>query len=571
MKKTNKKKSPVIAVLAIMAVILVTSVLVTQIQKRIPSKKRMDAASFFHLGEDDEVAITVDGTVSESTGKLIDGKVYLDYESVASLINPSFFYEESTKTLIITTPEKVKTMDLSENGASEDKEVQVLDGTLYISTDLLQKMSDISLKTFDTPNRVAVTTEFSYVSASVSDEKGVYVRYEGDIKSPIIADLSNGDSVRVLDVDADGNALEGKSDGWTHVVTDDGFAGYVKDEYLGGYKQVSLDHSSSTLEYHTEEKDTEKINMVFHQTTSQASNDGLSDALKNVSGVNVIAPTWFFLNNDEGEVTSLASRKYVAAAHKAGLKVWAVLNDFDGGVNSSKSTASALSTYENRQKMISEVMEGLGESGADGLNVDFEKVTKESSKDFLEFIRELSASLRAEGYVLSIDNYVPTFTSFMGRKEQARVADYIVVMCYDEHTQGSEEAGSVASLSFLTTGIDDTLKEVPADQVIAAIPFYTRLWTTKDSGAPDSTAYGMADAEAAVDSLGMETKWDENAGQYYGDLTVSGIRYQIWMEEEKSIAEKMKVISDRDLKGAAEWKLGFENSDIWPVISDALK
>ncbi|MEE3420512.1 MAG: glycosyl hydrolase family 18 protein [Lachnospiraceae bacterium] len=570
MEKKNRKKSPVVIVLLLMVLILVASIAVTQIQKRIPSNKRMDAESYFHLQDEDEVAITADGSVSESTGKMIDGNIYLDYESIASLINPSFFYEEDTKTLIITTPKDTKTIDLSKSGASADNRVQILDGTMYVSLDMLQKWSDIHVETFENPNRVYITTDFTHVEETVSAQKSVAVRNEPSIKAPILLDLENGSSVKVLDVDADGGALDGKKEGWTRVVSE-GIIGYVQDESLTDSRSVEDDHTSAIGSYHDRAAGAAKINMAFHQTTSQASNDALPDAIRNVSGVNVIAPTWFFLNSDAGAIDSLASKTYVDTAHAAGLKVWAVLNDFDGGVNSGKSTAAALSTYKNRQAMITAVLSGLRTSGADGLNVDFEKVTKTSAADFLEFIRELSAAIRKEGYVLSVDNYVPTFTSFMGRGEQARVADYVVVMCYDEHTKGSEEAGSVASLRYVEKGLDDTLSEVPADQVIAALPFYTRLWQTEDGGTPDCTSYGMADAAAAVSSLGMETKWDENAGQYVGDMTVSGVRYQIWMEEEKSIEEKMKAVRARGLAGVAEWKLGFENDDIWSIISDYLK
>lgn len=569
-KNKNKKKSPVAAVFLIMAVILLVSLAAGQIRKRIPSKKRIEAKNYFHLQSDDEVAITVDCAVSESTGKVMDGKTFLDYESIATSINPSFFYEEDTKTLIITSPRGTETVDLSGSGSSGDGDVRTVDGTLYIAEDFLEKYSDIKINSFDKPNRLVVTTDFSYVTASVSADSGVHVRLKPSIKSPIAADLSKGDTVKALDVNGDGSAASGKQEGWTHVVTEDGFVGYCRDEYLTDYKKTEEDHTSPVGSYHTAGSE-EKINMVFHQTTSQSSNKQLGDAIKDVSGVNVIAPTWFFLDSETGETSSLASKAYVDTAHSSGLRVWAVLNDFDGSVNSNKSTAAALSSYKNRQTIISAVLDGLKASGADGLNIDFEKVTKDSAPDFLEFVREMRAALGEGGYVLSVDNYVPTFTSFMGRAEQARVADYVVVMCYDEHTNDSEEAGSVASLPFLEEGIDETCAEVPAAQVIAAIPFYTRLWQTKEGGTPESTSYGMADAQAAVDSLGMKTEWDEKTGQYYGDLTVGDVRYQIWMEEEKSVEEKMKAIHKRNLAGVAEWKLGFENSDIWQVISQNLQ
>lgn len=220
--------------------------------------------------------------------------------------------------------------------------------------------------------------------------------------------------------------------------------------------------------------------------------------------------------------------------------------------------------------MIDTVMNGLISSGADGLNIDFEHVTQDSAPAFLELVREFSAALRSEGLVLSVDNYVPTYTSFMGRAEQARVADYVVTMCYDEHASGSEEAGSVASLPFVKKGLQDTLKEVPAEKMIAAIPFFTRLWESTGSGTPKSTAYGMTDAATAAESLGMKLTWDDSVSQNYGETESNGTTYQLWMEDEASIEAKMKVINELGIHGVAEWKLGLENSDVWETIAKYL-
>ena len=290
--------------------------------------------------------------------------------------------------------------------------------------------------------------------------------------------------------------------------------------------------------------------------------------LSSVTGVNVLAPTWFFLDSTDGALADLTSTSYVEEAHDRGIQVWAVMNDFDGEVSSSSATAEALMTDASRSAMIDAVLEGLRNCGADGLCIDFEHVTDKSVSDFLEFVRECSGAMRTEGKVLSVCNYVPTFTKYMNRKEQGRVVDYVITMCYDEHTSGSKEAGSVASYGFVRDGIEDTAEDVPPEKLIAAIPFYTRLWETKGSEAPSSTAYGMSDAQKAVDAAGMTTVWDDTARQYYAEKDSGNVRMQIWLEEARSVSEKMSLIRKAGCAGVAEWKLGFETDDIWEVISE---
>lgn len=100
----------------------------------------------------------------------------------------------------------------------------------------------------------------------------------------------------------------------------------------------------------------------------------------------------------------------------------------------------------------------------------------------LSFIRELSIACRANNIILSIDNYVPEYTYYYNRREQGIVADYVVIMGYDETLPSSETPGPVASLNFVRKGITDTLNVVDKSKVINGIPFYSRVWCTTPDG-----------------------------------------------------------------------------------------
>ena len=234
-------------------------------------------------------------------------------------------------------------------------------------------------------------------------------------------------------------------------------------------------------------------------------------------------------------------------------------------------TTQVLSSTSSRQNLIRQLIQAAVETGLDGINVDFEYLSEDVGIHFLEFLREMSIECHRNGLVLSVDNPVPEdFTSHYDRAEQGRVVDYVIIMGYDEHYVGSEEAGSVASLPWVEKGIQDTLAEVPAERVINAIPFYTRLWKT--SGALlSSEAIGMDAAQEAVNTNQAQVYWNNEAGQNYGSYELNGDTYQIWLEDAESIAAKVQLVPRYGLAGVAEWKLGFENSSIWRVISDNLQ
>ena len=213
-----------------------------------------------------------------------------------------------------------------------------------------------------------------------------------------------------------------------------------------------------------------------------------------------------------------------------------------------------------------------------------EKISEECGEHYIQFIRELSVRCRQNGLVLSVDNYVPKgFNMQYDRKEQGIVADYVVIMGYDEHYAGSPEAGPVSSYDFVKEGIKETLKEVPAQKVISGIPFFTRLWEetpkTEEELAQQagteaeeyamnvsSQALGMSSAKAQVAQAGAEITWDKKAKQNYATWQVDGVTYEIWLEDEQSIEPKLKLMKENKLAGTAAWALGQESSEIWNLI-----
>ncbi len=541
------------------------------LERRSPSKEHMDLSEYFGITEStsgtaaETLAVIINGSVSEGSAIRDNGALWISYTAVQAGVNPRVFYDSTESLVILTTPTEKRTYSLAD--AETASFAKVVGEELYISESFLETVSDMRMTEYSDPDRLVYVTDFTYTGASVTSDTAV--RYRAGIKSDILTDLKAGENVRVQDVEADGSENNKKVEGWVYVTTENGVTGYVQEKALGEQTQVSEEHTSPVGEYTSISKDY-KINLAFHQTTNTTANAGFSALAAQASGINTVAPTWLFLNDSEGTVISHADADYVAEAHDLGMEVWVVLNDFDGEVNSTDDTARALNSTAARDNMIRTAISEVTAAGADGINIDFERVTEDSAGAFLQFIRELSIECRNKGLVLSIDNYVPAFTKYLNREEQGIVADYVVTMCYDENTSGAEAAGSVASLPFVRQGISDTLREVPAEKTIIAIPFYTRLWSTVGTDKPSSTACDMETAKNAVETYDMTVRWDADLGQNYAFTELNGIKYEIWLEDAESVSEKMTLIREAGCAGVAEWKLGQETSDIWNVISEGL-
>lgn len=561
----KKKAAPVTIVLILAALVAAVGVVTWVVQSRTPSKQHMDLDTCFCISSDDQVALTADGAVSETPGKMIDGTVYFPYDTVISVINKRFYYDEEEKLIDVTTPTQFvsETLDDSNTGDARTE-----DGTLYLSLPFIRKYTDMECTELTDPQRVVITTKFPYQAAVLTEDAAI--RHADSIRADIVEDGKKDEELRIVDADADAAAGISVNSGWTHVVTSGGIVGYAETKSLGEAYEGGTDHVSTVGAYTDISKDY-KINMAFYQADNADSNAFLEQKLEGTKGITTISPTWFFLNGT-GDVTSIADEDFVKKAHAGGYEVWALLNDFGAGINSKDATYAVLKGTSSRTAVISKILSEAERTGIDGINVDIEHVSKEGAAAYLEFIRELSVECRNRGLVLSTDTVVPmSYNAYLDFGEQGTVADYVVVMCYDEHYKGSKEAGSVASLPYVTNGLADIEKKMKPEKVIAGIPFYTRLWQTIDSGEPSSQLMTMEEAETYVTEHNMSRSWDEKTSQNYAELNDENGYWQIWLEDEESIAAKMKAVRDSGAAGVAEWRLGDEKSGIWPVIAEYLQ
>ena len=546
----NKKYKPVIAVAVLVILVAILGIVTHVVMKYIPSSEKMDLNEYYGEMADGEIALVIGTEKLEERGLVVGDRVYLPLDVVNTYLNQRYYWDSANQQILYATPSELT----SESASSEagDK-VWVKDDKVYLNLTYVQEYTDLDAYITKDPYRIAIQYKFKNVK-TVTVKKNTSIRYRGGIKSAILTSVKKGTKLRLIE----------EMENWAQVATDDGYIGYIDKKKVGEAEKTKFERSFNREQYSYLTMDS-KVNMVWHQVTSTDANAYFADATANMTGVNVISPTWFYLTDTSGNIASIASADYVSQAHEKGLQVWGLIDNFTQEV----STTETLSSTAARQNIISQLIQAAQDVGMDGINVDFESLSEDVGTHFLEFLRELSIECHKNNLVLSVDNPVPEdFTSHYDRAEQGRVVDYVIIMGYDEHYVGSE-AGSVASLPWVEQGIQDTLDEVPAERVINAIPFYTRLWKTT-GGNVTSEAIGMDQAQQTIADNNVETYWDKTTSQNYGKYDIDNSTYQIWLEDAQSVAEKVKLVSKYDLAGVSAWKLGFENNGIWQVISDNL-
>ena len=546
----NKKYKPIIAVAVLVILVAILGIVTHVVMKYIPSSEKMDLNEYYGEMADGEIALVIGTEKLEERG-LVDGdRVYLPLDVVNTYLNQRYYWDSANQQILYATPSELTSASASSEAGDK---VWVKDDKVYLNLTYVQEFTDLDAYITKDPYRIAIQYKFKNVK-TVTVKKNTSIRYRGGIKSAILTSVKKGTKLRLIE----------EMENWDQVATDDGYIGYIDKKKVGEAEKTKFERSFKKEEYSYLTMDS-KVNMVWHQVTSTDANAYFADATANMTGVNVISPTWFYLTDTSGNIASIASADYVSQAHEKGLQVWGLIDNFTQEV----STTETLSSTAARQNIISQLIQAAQDVGMDGINVDFESLSEDVGIHFLEFLRELSIECHKNNLVLSVDNPVPEdFTSHYDRAEQGRVVDYVIIMGYDEHYVGSE-AGSVASLPWVEQGIQDTLDEVPAERVINAIPFYTRLWRIT-GGNVTSEAIGMDQAQQTIADNNVETYWDKTTSQNYGKYDIDNSTYQIWLEDAQSVAEKVKLVSKYDLAGVSAWKLGFENNGIWQVISDNL-
>lgn len=568
-KKRKKKRGssravPVLAAFLLILIIGAVGIITSYIKKYTPSDARMNLDEYYAQTEEDDVALILQDTVSEMKGKLADGAVYIPYSAAVQQLGSRFYWDEETQTMLYTTanevvsiaPESTSYTMGGETCTEEVPPVKKLGDDYYLALDFLQDHMQMTAEIYENPYRAVIRYKWGDVQ-TVSASEDTVIRYRGGIKSPILGDVAQGDELLLLE----------EMEDWSRVMTKDGLDGYVEKKALGSVQETELAYTGDYEENFPSLTRDHKINLAWHQVTSEAANEAMENDIKDMTGVNVISPTWFSVTSTEGSISSLASKEYVDKAHAKNLEVWGLIDNFNDNV----STYDTLVQKSSRKHIIDMLISEADRVGLDGINVDFETLTEEEAPHFIQFIRELSVACRREGLVLSIDNPVPSYTYFYNRKEQGIVADYVIIMGYDEHTAGSPEAGSVASLPFVEEGITETLKEVPAEKVINGVPFYTRLWTVGNDGSVSSEVLGMDQADQYAEENGMEVYWNTDVSQNYAEAETENGKLQMWLEDEESLEAKMELVKEYDLAGSAAWKLGFERADVWKIISSYLQ
>lgn len=488
-----------------------------------------------------------------------NGVIYASKEDIANFFDGQIYYDKENEQVTTTSDTKVAVLSLKDktmkvNGAERKLLGTIVrkDGTLYIPISELNGVYNVEVTNINNSVITIDSLDRELVKADAS--KKISVKSTKKFIAKTVDKVEAGAKVIIIS----------EKDGWARVRTTNGKIGYVKSDKLTNKTTVR-----KAIE--KQPQVTGKINLVwdyYFEYVTAPNRTGTS-----IKGINVISPTCFTLKNgDKVEIIDKASNEYNEWARNNGYKVWAMVSN-----NSMRETTSKiLNDYAKREELIEKIVNLAVKYKVDGINVDFENMNKADKDMYSRFIIELAPRLREYGIVTSVDVTAPdgseNWSLCFDRDVLADAADYLVFMAYDQHGISSTKAGTVAGYDWVEANIKKFLGQeaVKKEKIIMAMPLYTRLWRTDSTGKVSSTVVNMNQVTNKLPD-NLEKKWDENTKQYYVEYETNGIKYQMWIEDEKSISEKLDLINKYELAGGAFWEKDRETDNIWTLAEEKLK
>lgn len=494
--------------------------------------------------------------------------LYLCVDKLSKQLNTKAYFDHEDEMAIVTTLDKVirfygKTSKVKVNNNEVDYIKPMIRNGEKALIPVTQIKDDLKLEimVLEENNRIIIKSLYDSEIAGEAVRSKAILKKNKSMWAQIVGVLDKGDSIKIVEED----------DGWLRVFTNYGSEAFIKKNRIKNFKVIEgIEEETNSSIWQPEE---DKILLAWENVYSKNPD---TNKIREMSGLNVISPTWMKLTSPSGNIRhNNICKNYIAWAQKRGYKVWVLFsNPFDNP----KLTDQFLNNSVAREKVINNLLKLIKENNMDGINIDFENVYLRNKELLVQFVRELTPIFHENGLVVSIDVTViggsDNWSRVYDRKALGEVVDYMAVMTYDEHWGSSPKSGSVASLGWVERGIERIMEEVPPEKLLLGVPFYTRIWIeTPSKDNPDkvsvkSKAISMKRAKKIFERDDVTKTWDEKAGQYYISYLENNKVHKIWLEDAKSIKLKTDLVKKFNLAGVAAWRRGFETEDIWSTIDN---
>lgn len=321
--------------------------------------------------------------------------------------------------------------------------------------------------------------------------------------------------------------------------------------------------------------------------------DSLADFEAHAQDIGVVYPTDYTCARGSGRALGEGSPgeadAIAAYAHTHGIAVMPRFNCQDGP------TVHAILTDPSiRARTLGALADIAKNPAYAGINLDLENDTASDRDAMSAFVHALAGVLHLESRRLSVDVDGVThedpraWTGFYDDRAIARAADYVFVMAWGTHWEGSGP-GPIAPLSYVAA-VARYLASLPhaRDRIVLGVPMYGLDWqlpassmglssASRDRTAtateplasaistaiePRATALQYANVMTLARSTGASPVRNATVDEPTLVYTRARARHRVWYMDAQSIVDRVRIARKYGLQ-AGVWRLGEEDQALW--------
>lgn len=249
----------------------------------------------------------------------------------------------------------------------------------------------------------------------------------------------------------------------------------------------------------------------------------------------------------------------------------------EGDIFSVELARALFGSPQTQAVLLDNVIANMQSKGYTSLDVDFEFLGKENAASYASFVSYCRERLHPYGFGVMTALAPKTSDEQPGALYEGHdyallgeAADAVLLMTYEwGYTYGPPMA--VSPIKPVRDVVDYALTRIPSEKLLLGISNYGYDFTLPYvQGLSRATSVSTKRAFSLASQYGAEIFFDEEALAPYFDYTADGNAHRVWFEDVRSISARLRLLSEKNLRGALWWNLNRENNQSLVAINSLI-
>jgi spore germination protein len=277
-----------------------------------------------------------------------------------------------------------------------------------------------------------------------------------------------------------------------------------------------------------------------------------------------------------GELVPPNDAAALEAIHATASRPMMVIANFEEGNFSPEIARAIFTNTAAREALLTSIIQTMRNKGFRALNIDFENMHPDDRERYTQFLREVTARLHQEGFLVSTAlapkvsaTQVGTWYEAHDYRAHGESVDFVIIMTYEWGWSGGPPM-AVAPIPQVRRVLDYAVSVIPPSKIMMGAPLYGYDWTLPFvPGGKFARAFSPQAAVTQARNVGAVIRYDPvSQAPNYSYYDAQGREHVVWFEDARSMQAKFDLIKSYGLRGISYWVLGNPFPQNWALLAD---